>query len=598
MSDDDLKQVKIKFDQHGLGDVVHFAHATQLYRSRGYDVTVLIEPNKSFIWKVAGVNAVTSGDLPNHGFGYPHAFDDLDAPDCDKNKMAFGLNHPALPPLGLTPQQAWDELCAVRLSAKEHISEEAREEARSFLDGMPHPIICIHSRGTNWHERKSLSADVALEVIVNLINQTGGSVIVLDYDCRAPMVGHERCKGIKPSWGHIGLDRLCALYELSDLMIGVDSGPLHMASFTNVKTLGVFRSLHPPRVCLPNPKATYLASARCKKHWDARTDRWKIVTYPGAEPTAEDITNEAILLLSGIDRHMSEAMTGELAGVYEYSRIGYDKRNIELRPDGQIGDGRGDCEQRWFARKDGERTTIAISGKFGVICECSRGPGESKFAGRWTLFEKMPVELSRGETVDPSRITLVTNWDDGYNQIAGIVMPNRSAYASRHGYQLFEKHYDGAWGKLNALLDAWESADWLWWLDMDACITDPDQKLESLIGPNSEASVILTCDRNGLSSGSMLIRTVPAVREILEDLLARRHEFDWPNGLWEQNGLMWLFWKIKDQIRVLPQSAMNSYAGDECPVGSHAWKPGDFVIHCAGLSTEQRIKILTERTQQ
>ncbi|WP_397570673.1 glycosyltransferase family 9 protein [Schlesneria sp. T3-172] len=589
--------MKFRFDRHGLGDVVHFAHAVQLYRSRGYDVTVQVEDNKEFVWQVAEVNTITSGELPNHVYGYPHDFDNLDASDAEKNKVAFGLHHPALPPLGLTADEAWDELCSVRISATEHITEEAREEARKFLDGMPKPIICIHSRGTNWHERKSLSADVALDVIVNLINQTGGSVIVLDYDCRAPMVGHERCKGIKPSWGHIGVDRLCALYELSDLMIGVDSGPFHVAAMTDVKALGVFRSLHPVRVCLPSPNATYLASARHQQHWEQRADRWRIVTYAGDEPTAEDITHEALLILSGTDRKMHESLSTKLAGVYEYARIGYDKRRIELLPDGKIGDGRGDCEQRWFAREERGRTVISISGKFGVICECSKGDEERVFKGQWTHFERMPIELrsaSEDSTITPSRITLVTNWDDAYNPIASIVMPNRVAYAARHGYQIIEKHYEGAWGKLNALLDAWDSADWLWWLDMDACITDSATRLESLI--DLEADVVLTCDRNGLSSGAMLIRTVPAVREILEDLLLRRHEFDWPNGLWEQNGLMWLLWKIKDRVKMLPQSAMNSYAGEECPAGSHAWQPGDFVIHCAGLSNEQRIRILTERS--
>ena len=72
-----MLECRFKFDCHGLGDVVHFAHAVQLWKKRGYDVTVQVEENKIFVWQVAGVNIVQGGDLPNHGYGYPDGFDDL-----------------------------------------------------------------------------------------------------------------------------------------------------------------------------------------------------------------------------------------------------------------------------------------------------------------------------------------------------------------------------------------------------------------------------------------------------------------------------------------------------------------------------------------
>lgn len=387
------KNLNFKFDRHGLGDCVHEIYAVQLYRSRGYSVTVQVEENKKFLWKVSGVNIVQGGDLPDHSYHYPAGFEDLNVPDHSANKVAFGLRNnvmPSLDELGLTEQSAWDELCNVRLSAHEHISQEAHDEAERFLEGLPRPIIAIHSRGTNWHERKSIPTEIAFDVIVKLLNQTSGSVVVLDFDMRAPMVGDARCKGIKPSWGHIGVDRLCALYERIDLMIGVDSGPFHVAAMTPVKALGVFRTLHPNRVCLPNPNAVYLASDRYEEHWQSRRDRWNIVTYHGAEPTADDIVEKAVSLLNCDQPSKVVTMPNELAkfaGRYQYYRVGHDRRFMRLEPDGTISEGKEGCEQRWSVSGD----TISISGKDGVICQCTL---DGKiYKGRWTQFEKMPIEL-------------------------------------------------------------------------------------------------------------------------------------------------------------------------------------------------------------
>lgn len=385
-----------------IGDVCHYAHAVQIYKRRGYGITVQAEENKLFVWKVAGVNIVQGGNLPDHGYVYPSGFEDLSQADYDNNKVAFGLRHsvvPSLESLGLTPEQAWDELCGVRLDAMPFVSQEAHTEAEKFLEGMPRPIVCIHSRGTNWHERKSIPTEVAFETILKLIEKTVGSVIVLDFDHRAPMVGHARCKGIIPSWGMIDTERQCALFSRCDLMIGIDSGPFHLAAMTKVPCLGVFRDLHPNRVCLPNPNAVYLASDRFADEWQrpSRTDRWTIQTYPGREPSADDIAGSAIAILEGKIITMAKqpemrSLLEELAGRYIYNRVSYDERQLELLADGTIGEGSGDCEQTWTVHKANELRTISISGKHGVICVLQESDGI--FKGRWTKFERMLVELT------------------------------------------------------------------------------------------------------------------------------------------------------------------------------------------------------------
>ena len=122
-------------------------------------------------------------------------------------------------------------------------------------------------------------------------------------------------------------------------------------------------------------------------------------------------------------------------------------------------------------------------------------------------------------------------------------------------------------------------------------MTDLDRRLESLIP--QDADLVVTCDRNGFNAGSMIVRCCQPLREIFEEALKRRDEFDWPNGLNEQNALTWLLWKVKDRVCILPQRELNSYAL-ECDAGSDTWQPGHFVLHCPSAPNSVRIKALTD----
>lgn len=388
-----MNELKIKFDTHGLGDCVHAAHALQLWRRRGYNVTVQVEENKKFIWQVAGVNIVQGGGLPNHDYGYPAGFDDLSIPDCDANKVAFGLRDKVMPPLGISNQEAWDELCAIRLDARSFISDQARDEAARFIEGLPRPIVCLHSRGTNWHERKSLSDELACDVQRMLLARFDGSIIILDWDARAPMLGHERIRGLRPAWGQIDPERLCALYALCDLMIGVDSGPFHAAALTNIKTLGVFHNLLPNRCCLPSPSATYLVPETRHEAWLRRSEQWRFAEFSGEAITAKEIVGTADNILSGqpigitLDRITVSPL--QIPGRYVYRRIGYDHRIMELLPNGMIGDGAGRCETFWIL----DTRDLCLIGEEGVIARLRRD-ADGVWKGRWNRFERMIVELS------------------------------------------------------------------------------------------------------------------------------------------------------------------------------------------------------------
>lgn len=181
---------------------------------------------------------------------------------------------------------------------------------------------------------------------------------------------------------------------------------------------------------------------------------------------------------------------------------------------------------------------------------------------------------------------IVSNWRDpdgqtDWKELAGLTLPNREAYCARHGYECRVENFAGHFGKIEAVLKNWTAANWLWCLDVDAVITNPERRLDELTAGGGD--VILTCDQNGLNSGSILFRTIHAVREILERILANRKSYD--VAPWhEQNGFAYQLWMIRDRVRIVEKSAMNSYPSD--------WRPEHFVLHYPGIPNDVRAKML------
>jgi FkbM family methyltransferase len=87
--------------------------------------------------------------------------------------------------------------------------------------------------------------------VCDAIVESGYVPVILDWDYRTPLADGKRIHNpnIKAAlWGDTGTgdaEVRAALTELSSLMIGVDSGPLHIAGATSAPTLGVWTGHHP-----------------------------------------------------------------------------------------------------------------------------------------------------------------------------------------------------------------------------------------------------------------------------------------------------------------------------------------------------------------
>jgi hypothetical protein len=289
---------------HGLGDCVQFATVLQLYRRRGHTVNVHCEHNKLDVFRAAGCDNLQQPKNYHHwrysrGFNEPRA--DVDG---SGNKTFNNLGREQLT---LTGSQAemWEEICQVNLedSFDPLLTDAVRAEARRFVADLPRPIVLLHTRGTNFANDKSLPDDDTTKLYRLLLDGMGGSLVLLDWDNRVPRPAHGRIRHTKRDWGHLTVLQLVALMGEADLLIGIDSGPYHLAAMTRLPALGVFHHFYPSCVTLPRPTLKNAVMTRNADTYrpvnQARRRRWSVLEYGGHMPPPADVARHALRMLAG-----------------------------------------------------------------------------------------------------------------------------------------------------------------------------------------------------------------------------------------------------------------------------------------------------------
>lgn len=120
---------------------------------------------------------------------------------------------------------------------------------RPGADGR-YPVVLLHYQGNTSPQQKDLSHELA-GYWCNAIESLGCVPVILDWDRRSPWPDGRRifCPDVHCElWGGQGTGDALALAELiraARLMIGIDSGPLHVAGATDTPTLGVWTGHHP-----------------------------------------------------------------------------------------------------------------------------------------------------------------------------------------------------------------------------------------------------------------------------------------------------------------------------------------------------------------
>jgi hypothetical protein len=265
--------IKIQFT-HGLGDCAFFAHQLPLYVRRGYQVSVACTRDKHIVFADSAVEVCTDTNgaqfVPWHEGLTP-------TQDADWNtfwrwsKPARNISVPPLPDIG-NPKDLWDEYCSVKLDVLSRLPPEAHCGASRWLRELPRPVVLLHTHGNTGSERKSLEGHHCRHLYRLLLDTTEGSIVLLDWDNRVPRIAHARVRHLGDDWAHIDTATLLALMSQSALLIGVDSGPLHVARLVGIPAIGVWaHGGSPVTWSLPRASQVNVVMSRERPSWYARS---------------------------------------------------------------------------------------------------------------------------------------------------------------------------------------------------------------------------------------------------------------------------------------------------------------------------------------
>ena len=275
---------RIRFSwNHGLGDTANLCRMIRVYRRRGYEFEIQATPDKRELLRLAGAEhaeepgGATSGRIRTWT---PIGTPQVNPRGWAGNKIGCNLNRSPLPTVGDT-DELWRELCEpCDLTAG--IPDATRDKVRRFLNALPRPVVLFHGTGNSGQRRKSLPIAFQAQFYRELLDRMHGTLITLDWDDRVPRLANYRVRHLD-SFGQCSAVELLALIGHADLMIGVDSGPLHVASLTSTPTVGVWQSGHyPSTYSVPRAEQLNLVLRSHTRYCNpVKRIPWNIVEHPG-----------------------------------------------------------------------------------------------------------------------------------------------------------------------------------------------------------------------------------------------------------------------------------------------------------------------------
>jgi mannan polymerase II complex MNN10 subunit len=189
---------------------------------------------------------------------------------------------------------------------------------------------------------------------------------------------------------------------------------------------------------------------------------------------------------------------------------------------------------------------------------------------------------------------------------------NKLPYCIKHGYPLLVKNDD--WHDIHIghekgyliqlAFESYPECDWVFFSECDTLITNMDTKLEDVIR-NEKKHFVITVDINGINAGSFFVKNSPEGRGFVQDMIDNIGNFK--N---EQDFIVDSYFISKKHTNIMslyPQKTFNSYdyksygrlypTGLDCLGNNGSWEPGDFIIHFAGKTQSDRLRLVDEYSQ-
>jgi hypothetical protein len=297
---------------HGLGDCVYFAHLIALYQKRGFQIKVNCASDKRALFPGAWVVAPKT---PAPRVPWIHG-SDLEVLDSSNhwlaNKPMKNLSASPMPNIGPPSNELWRELSAIRIDLSAQLPTADLNEVDQFFEKLERPIILLHTKGNTSQGSKSVPDALAVEIYRSILDETGGTVLLLDWDSRVPVISHGRIKHLTSDWKKLDLKELLAAIVRSDLLVGVDSGPLHLCRFTTTPCVGLwFNGHHPAKYSLPRENQVNIILNREAPQGNKHT-RWffNIIEEQGCQIRAS-IVGRTCRQMLGKPAYLAEEQIGK-----------------------------------------------------------------------------------------------------------------------------------------------------------------------------------------------------------------------------------------------------------------------------------------------
>jgi len=416
---------------HGCGDVSNAAHLFHLWTKRGEKIQVECSPEKSPLFLAGGCEIVKKAERTHH---WPH-------PPKPANKTWWNLLQWFMPKIG-EPQELWKELRHTRLNLKNLVLEAHKRKVDSLLKGLPEPFVVLHTQGNTNKESKDFPAGLERNLVQHFLDETNLSVVLLDWDNRTPTFNNWRVRDGRSS-KNLNLPELWELMSRAAVVIGVDSGPLHFARFTDTPRMGVWFHHHPAHFALPDENSAHLMESGNPLTRHVREEFNIVETHT---ITPEAIVKNAIRMMSmkpkevcarGVadrcryDQWQPHRLDREISFNLFYDNLKKFKNPIVVET-GSIR-----SEEDFTAGFFGYHCGLFLKAKEGYLHTLELDSGKAEFARKWT--KDLPVTTHVTDSRHWLRDCVDMEFAGAYLDSADIYEPGY-AECCLEEFKLVEKH--------------------------------------------------------------------------------------------------------------------------------------------------------------
>ena len=188
-------------------------------------------------------------------------------------------------------------------------------------------------------------------------------------------------------------------------------------------------------------------------------------------------------------------------------------------------------------------------------------------------------------------------------QLNELSWPRMKEYCEKHSYNfvtrteaiLTDRHI--SWSKLALMIELLNSgSDTVLWVDDDAIITNMDLKIEDFQLKDG-ASILVSKDCMGEIFNFGIIIAKQGAQKILQEIIDSVAESNRYHGNWEQHAVSDIYKDkqyIRDAISIISPAILQGFDREDVlyEPDEFKWKPGTFIVHCAGMSLEKRIRYM------